>query len=69
MVLIMQRLHEDDLVGHVLGLEPWTVIRLPVIAEEDETYVIETLYGTRHIRRREGDPNQFVLITSFAASH
>jgi hypothetical protein len=34
-ILIMQRLHEDDLAGHVLGLEPWTVIRFPAIAEED----------------------------------
>src|SRR6202008_2911917 len=25
-IVIMQRLHEDDLVGHVLGLEPWKVI-------------------------------------------
>ena len=23
----MQRLHEDDLVGHVLGQEPWEVLR------------------------------------------
>ena len=29
LILIMQRLHEDDLVGHVLGVEPWKVIRLP----------------------------------------
>jgi hypothetical protein len=36
-ILIMQRLHEDDLVGHVVGVEPWKVIRLPAIAEEDET--------------------------------
>jgi hypothetical protein len=34
-ILIMQRLHEDDLVGHVLGVEPWKVIRFPAIAEED----------------------------------
>jgi predicted phage terminase large subunit-like protein len=54
-VLIMQRLHEDDLVGHVLGLEPWKVIRLPAIAEQDETYVVETPYGTRRFGRREGE--------------
>jgi hypothetical protein len=50
-ILIMQRLHEDDLVGHVLGLEPWKVIRLPAIAEEDETHVIRTPYGTRRFVR------------------
>jgi predicted phage terminase large subunit-like protein len=54
-ILIMQRLHEDDLVGHVLGLEPWKVIRFPAIAEEDETHVIETPYGTRRFQRRAGE--------------
>src|SRR5204862_6306226 len=28
-VIIMQRLHEDDLVGHVLGQEPWEVVCFP----------------------------------------
>jgi predicted phage terminase large subunit-like protein len=54
-ILIMQRLHEDDLVGHVLGLEPWKIIRFPAIAEEDEAHVIETPYGTRRFQRRAGE--------------
>jgi len=54
-VIIMQRLHEDDLVGHVLGLEPWKLIRFPAIAEEDETHVIETPYGMRRFERRAGE--------------
>src|SRR5712692_3350216 len=54
-ILIMQRLHEDDLVGHVLGMEPWHVIRFPAIAEEDETHVIQTPYGTRRFERRAGE--------------
>src|ERR1700681_288264 len=28
-VMVMQRLHEDDLVGHVLGQEQWEVVRFP----------------------------------------
>jgi len=44
-IIVMQRLHEDDLVGHVLGVEPWKVIRFPAIAEEDESHDIETPYG------------------------
>jgi hypothetical protein len=28
-VLIMHRLHEDDLVGHVLAQEPWEVVCFP----------------------------------------
>ncbi|MCB9617761.1 MAG: phage terminase large subunit, partial [Sandaracinus sp.] len=36
-VLIMQRLHVDDLVGHVLGKgTPWTVLNLPAIAEDEQ---------------------------------
>jgi predicted phage terminase large subunit-like protein len=54
-ILIMQRLHEDDVVGHVLGGEPWKVIRFPAIAEEDETHVIQTPYGTRRFQRRTGE--------------
>jgi predicted phage terminase large subunit-like protein len=54
-ILIMQRLHEDDLVGHVLGVEPWHVIRFSAIAEEDEIHVIQTPYGTRRFQRRCGD--------------
>ena len=37
-VIIMQRLHEDDLVGHVLGQEPWEVVSFPAIAEADEAH-------------------------------
>jgi predicted phage terminase large subunit-like protein len=54
-ILVMQRLHQDDLVGHALGLEPWKLIRLPAIAEEDETHVIQTPYGTRRFQRRAGE--------------
>lgn len=55
-ILIMQRLHEDDLVGHVLGTEPWRVVKFPAIAEEDETHVIQSpLYGTRCFARRAGE--------------
>ena len=54
-ILIMQRLNENDLVGHVLGLEPWKVIRFPAIAEEDETHAIETPYGIHRFERRAGE--------------
>ncbi len=54
-VLIMQRLHEDDLVGHVLEQEPWEVVRFPAIAEADEEHRIETAFGPRRFSRRIGD--------------
>jgi hypothetical protein len=54
-VIIMQRLHQDDLVGHVLEQGYWDVLSLPAIAETDETHVIETPYGRRLFVRKEGD--------------
>jgi predicted phage terminase large subunit-like protein len=54
-LIIMQRLHEDDLVGHVLEQEHWEHVKLPAIAEEDETHVIETPYQTRTVQRRAGE--------------
>ena len=54
-ILIMQRLHEDDLVGHVIGQEPWEVMALPAIAETDETHIIKTPYSTYQHVRRQGE--------------
>jgi len=54
-ILIMQRLHEDDLVGHVLAQEPWEVVSLPAIAEADEEHLIETVLGAYTHIRRPGD--------------
>jgi predicted phage terminase large subunit-like protein len=54
-VLIMHRLHEDDLVGHVLAQEDWEIVRLPAIAEDDETIVVDSLLGKRCFERRRGE--------------
>jgi predicted phage terminase large subunit-like protein len=54
-IIIMQRLHEDDLVGHVLEQESWDLVRLPAIAEEDETHVIRSPYRTWMARRKAGE--------------
>ncbi len=54
-ILIMQRLHEDDLVGHVLAQEGWEHLRFPAIAEEFEEFVIDTAFGPRRYTRKEGD--------------
>jgi len=53
-IIIMQRLHEDDLVGHALAQEHWEVVSFPAIAEIDEVHRIETLWGPRRFRRRHG---------------
>src|SRR5438067_4635917 len=53
-VIIMQRLNEDDLIGHVLAQEPWEVLRFPAIAEEDEIHEIETILEPKCFTRRQG---------------
>jgi predicted phage terminase large subunit-like protein len=35
-IIVQQRLHEDDLVGHVLQKEKWTHLDLPAIAEVEQ---------------------------------
>jgi predicted phage terminase large subunit-like protein len=54
-ILIMQRLHEDDLVGHVREQENWEVVSFPAIAEQDEEHVIGTPLGPGRFSRRAGD--------------
>jgi predicted phage terminase large subunit-like protein len=41
-ILIMQRLHQDDLVGHVQRFGNWKVLRFPAIAEEEELHTFKT---------------------------
>src|SRR5580765_4032728 len=54
-IVIMQRLHEDDLVGHLLNHGGWKLVRLPAIAEEDEIHEISTVQGIRRVIRRAGE--------------
>jgi predicted phage terminase large subunit-like protein len=54
-ILIMQRLHEDDLVGHVLKHGDWEVLTFPAIAETDEVYTIPSLFGRQTFSRRAGE--------------
>lgn len=51
-VLVMQRLHVDDLAGHVLANGGWTHLDLPAVAEADATI---RLGPDRVHRRRVGD--------------
>jgi predicted phage terminase large subunit-like protein len=54
-IIVMQRLHQDDLVGHVLEQEGWDVLSFPAIAEEDEVHRFQTLPGLREFRRKAGE--------------
>src|SRR6516164_3670188 len=51
----MHRLHEEDLIGHVLAQEPWGVVCYPAIAEQDETHLIEAALETRFVTRARGE--------------
>src|SRR6202008_3818519 len=51
-VIIMQGLHEDDLIGHGLAQEGWEVLSFPAIAEADEVHRIETILKPKCFRRR-----------------
>jgi predicted phage terminase large subunit-like protein len=54
-IMTMQRLHIEDPVAHVQQQEPWDVVSLPAIAEQDEICGFRTSYGYRRIVRRQGD--------------
>jgi predicted phage terminase large subunit-like protein len=55
-IIIMQRLHEDDLVGHVLQLPgTWKGLRFPAIAELDEQHLIQTIWGGLRFKRSQGE--------------
>jgi predicted phage terminase large subunit-like protein len=54
-VVIMQRLHEDDLVGHLIQDRSWDVLALPAIAETETRYEYRTFQGLQVHLRRPGD--------------
>ncbi len=54
-IVIMQRLHQDDLVGYLTEQGGWEVLSFPAIAEEDETFVIENPFGRYLFRRKAGE--------------
>jgi predicted phage terminase large subunit-like protein len=57
-VIVMQRLHQDDLVGHVLSQGDWEVLSFSAIADRDEVYVIESPLGRRLFERKCGQALQ-----------
>jgi len=57
-IIIMQRLHQNDLCGHVQKRGGWDVLALPAIAEKDEIYRVRIPYGTRILRWPKGEALQ-----------
>jgi len=62
-IIVMQRLHADDLVAHVQEQERWDVLSFPAIAEQDESYSIAMPYGCKRIHRKEGEILQPALLS------
>jgi hypothetical protein len=44
-IIVMQRLHEDDMIGHVVENADFELLSFPAIAPCDETHAIETPWG------------------------
>lgn len=53
-IIVMQRLHVDDLVGHVQQHEKWDVLSLPAISDSEEKYDVITPYGDKQYVRKAG---------------
>ena len=51
-IVVMQRLAEDDLTGHLLKQEGWELLNLPAIATQDE-WLPKSLGG--HLARNKGE--------------
>ena len=56
MILVMQRLHEDDLCGHVQENQHWKVLSLAAVASEDESsFCCYTPLGAFQYNRPAGE--------------
>jgi predicted phage terminase large subunit-like protein len=69
-ILVMQRLHQDDLVGHLLASAgDWDVLSFPAIAEVEERHEVRTVFGPSLYERKVGevlDPGRESLETLLA---
>jgi hypothetical protein len=54
-IIVMQRLHQEDLVGEVIEREQWDVLSLPAIAQHDEYYPFEGALQNGAFTRRAGE--------------
>lgn len=57
-IIVMQRLHQDDLVGHVREQGNWDTLSFPAIAESDESYEYQTGFGKSMFTRKAGEALQ-----------
>ena len=65
-IVVMQRLHADDLVAHLQETERWDLILFPLIAEREEHYELASPYGRRRIHRRADEVLHPALLSASA---
>ncbi len=54
-IIVQQRLHEDDMIGHVQEIAGFELLSFAAIAQEDEQHVIRTPFGTVTHTRQAGE--------------
>jgi predicted phage terminase large subunit-like protein len=54
-IIVQQRLHEDDMIGHVKDIAGFELLSFPAIAQEDEQHTILTPFGVLTHRRLTGE--------------
>lgn len=54
-VIVQQRLHEDDMIGHVREIAGFELISFAAIALDDEVHAIQTPFGTLTHARKAGE--------------
>lgn len=54
-ILVQQRLHEDDMIGHVREIAGFELLSFAAIAQDDELHTIKTPFGTLTHERKAGE--------------
>lgn len=55
-IIVQQRLHEDDMIGHVQEIAGFELLSFAAIAQEDEFHRIRTPFGALTHVRKAGEP-------------
>lgn len=54
-IIVQQRLHEDDMIGRVKDIGGFELLAFPAIAQEDEEHIIRTPFGSITHSRKMGE--------------
>ena len=54
-IVVQQRLHEDDMIGHIMEIGGFELLSFPAIAQEDEVHLVRTPFGNLTHTRKPGE--------------